>query len=92
MFGSFFIFSLPLVPAGHDRSTLDLPENQYELITQLRAATKLPLIVVLIHGGTLALHSIPTQADGLLDAWYPGQMGAYGIVDVLFGDHNPAGR
>lgn len=77
---------------GHDRATIDLPDNQYALVSALRAATDKPLIAVLIHGGTFALKNIYTDADAIVDAWYPGMQGGHAIADVLFGTYNPAGR
>lgn len=58
---------------GHDRSVIELPGNQYQLFDTLRKAyPQKQLIVVLVHGGTLALGDITTRADAILDAWYPG--------------------
>lgn len=79
---------------GHDRSTIDLPPLQNALLRGIRAATRpgTPVVVVLVHGGTLDLGNVTAYSDAVLDAWYPGEMGAYGIADVVFGDYNPAGR
>lgn len=76
---------------GHDRSTIDLPSGQYALVSALKKAGK-PIVGVFVHGGTFALKNLMTDLDAILDAWYPGQEGAYGITDVLFGKENPAGR
>ncbi|XP_065196530.1 uncharacterized protein LOC135828022 [Sycon ciliatum] len=58
---------------GHDRATIELPGHQNDLFTTLRHAyPHTPLVVVLVHGGTMALGNITTQADAILDAWYPG--------------------
>merc|ERR1712013_60621 len=81
---------------GHDRSVIELPGHQNDLVSafacQYGNDSAIPLICVLIHGGTLALGSAATQCDAVVDAWYPGQMGGYAIADVLLGLKNPAGR
>jgi hypothetical protein len=55
---------------GHDRADIALPANQYKLLKQIRSATKQPIIVLLVHGGTLALDQMFSDADAILDAWY----------------------
>jgi beta-D-xylosidase 4 len=57
---------------GHDRADIALPLNQYKLLKQIRAATNgKPVIVLLVHGGTLALADVmTTDSDAVLDAWY----------------------
>eukprot|EP01094_Clydonella_sp_ATCC50884_P013034 TRINITY_DN2330_c2_g1_i5.p1 TRINITY_DN2330_c2_g1~~TRINITY_DN2330_c2_g1_i5.p1 ORF type:complete len:654 (+),score=198.47 TRINITY_DN2330_c2_g1_i5:97-1962(+) len=79
---------------GHDRSSIELPPNQYELVARLREAAgpSTPLVAVLVHGGTIALKSLPDQLDAILDAWYPGMQGGNAVSDVLFGAYSPAGR
>ncbi|XP_065837827.1 uncharacterized protein [Oscarella lobularis] len=78
---------------GHDRSVVELPGNQAELVAAVRKANpNAPLVVVLVHGGTLALGSVLDDADAIVDAWYPGMQGGNAVADVLFGKYNPAGR
>ncbi|GMH73110.1 hypothetical protein TL16_g06094 [Triparma laevis f. inornata] len=78
---------------GHDRTAIELPGFQGELVKELRAASPgKKLIGVLLHGGTLALGNAKEQLDGILTAWYPGIEGANAIAATLFGDSNPAGR
>eukprot|EP00483_Globobulimina_turgida_P013701 UN13727 len=50
------------------------------------------LICLLIHGGTLALGSAVTECDAILDGWYPGSRGGYGIADIMYGAVSVAGR
>ncbi|WP_293915939.1 MULTISPECIES: glycoside hydrolase family 3 N-terminal domain-containing protein [unclassified Sphingobacterium] len=76
---------------GFDRSTLDLLGRQMELLKALKQTGK-PIIVIYIQGRPLNMNWAATQADALLCAWYPGQEGGHAIVDVLFGDYNPAGK
>jgi len=82
---------------GKDRQTIELPGLQSALLGTVynftsSQSTDIPLVCVLIHGGTLALGQALTQCDAVVDAWYPGQMGGDAIADVLFGKVNPAGR
>ncbi|NLE45003.1 MAG: glucan 1,4-alpha-glucosidase [Chloroflexi bacterium] len=74
-----------------DRTDIVLPRTQEELLRQLGELGK-PLIVVLLNGSALAVPWADENADAILEAWYPGEEGGTAIADVLFGDHNPAGR
>lgn len=79
---------------GHDRKVIELPGNQNQLVSEIYKQNNgsVPIICVLIHGGTLALGSAADECDAIVDAWYPGQMGGYAIADVILGYKNPAGR
>ncbi|MCZ7629678.1 MAG: glycoside hydrolase family 3 C-terminal domain-containing protein [Microthrixaceae bacterium] len=75
---------------GFDRTTLDLPDGQVELIEAL-AATPTPVVVVLNNGG--AVHMEWAQrVDAVLECWLGGQAGGSAVVDVLLGDAEPGGR
>jgi beta-glucosidase len=77
--------------SGGDRSLIELPAAQQQLVAAL-AATGKPLILVLMNGGAIALQDSANKAAAILEAWYPGQAGGTAIADTLFGDNNPAGR
>ncbi len=74
-----------------DRSSLALPGRQEELIQRV-AATGTPTVVVLVGGSAVTMSRWLDQVPAVLAAWYPGQEGGHAVADVLFGDHNPAGR
>ncbi len=74
-----------------DRAMLNLPGHQEELIQKLAANGK-PVIVILVAGSAVTMDNWLNKVDGLLDVWYPGEEGGRAVADVLFGDHNPAGR
>lgn len=76
---------------GFDRATLSLLGRQQELLEALKRTGK-PMVVVYIEGRPLEKNWPAEYADALLTAYYPGQEGGNAIVDVLFGDYNPAGR
>jgi len=76
---------------GGDRTSLDLPSNQQELM-QAMVATGKPVILVLINGSALSINWANDNVPAILTAGYPGQQGGNAIADVLFGDYNPAGR
>ena len=73
------------------RSDIRIPEEQRELLRQLKKAGK-KVAVVLMNGRPLDLSEESELADAILEAWYPGTMGGYAVADVLFGEVNPSGR
>ena len=76
---------------GHDRSTIELPEVQQELLAAMDATGK-PVILVNVSGSAIGFGNVENQYDALIQAWYGGQACGLAVADVLFGDYNPAGR
>jgi len=76
---------------GNDRSSLELPGVQEELI-QAVAATGTPVVVVLISGGPVIMERWLSNVHAVLHAWYPGEEGGNAIAEILFGLHNPSGK
>ena len=77
--------------SGGDRTHLELPKVQRELMMAVEK-TGNPVIVVLLNGSALSVNWAAENVDGLIIAGYPGQEGGHAVADVLFGDYNPAGR
>ena len=75
---------------GWDRTTLDLPGEQDELIRQVAAVSK--RTVVVINAGSPVSMPWLDQVDAVLMAWFPGQQMGEAIADVLLGDVEPQGR
>ena len=73
------------------RTSINLPKEQTELLKALKKQGK-QVAVVLLNGRPLDLSEESELADAILEAWYPGTMGAYAVADVLFGDYNPSGK
>lgn len=76
---------------GRDRSTMDLPSDQAELIRTVAAANK-NTIVILNNGAPVAMSDWIDQVPAALEAWFPGQEGGAAIARILFGEVNPSGR
>jgi beta-glucosidase len=75
---------------GSDRSSIDIPAPQRELIERV-AAVNPRTIVALNSGGVLALpwaDAVPS----ILQCWYPGQEGGRALARILFGEANPSGH
>lgn len=77
--------------AGGDRTDLNLPKVQQDLLEAVHATGK-PVVLVLINGGALSVNWANTHVAAIVEAWYPGEEGGTALADVLFGDYNPAGR
>jgi beta-glucosidase len=76
---------------GFDRSNLDLPDNQEQLLEAV-AATGKPVVLVLQNGRPLTIGWAKEHVSAILETWYPGEFGGQAIAETLFGDNNPAGR
>ncbi len=76
---------------GHDRTYIELPEIQQQLLAAMDATGK-PVVLVNVSGSAIAFGGVEDKYDALVQAWYGGQACGLAVADVLFGDYNPAGR
>ena len=76
---------------GGDRTDIELPAVQRDLLRTLKKAGK-KVVFINYSGSAIGLVPESNTCEAILQAWYPGKAGGTAIVDVLFGDYNPAGR
>ena len=76
---------------GGDRTSIDLPGPEEELVEAV-AATGKPLAVILLNGSALSVNWINEHANAILEAWYPGEEGGAAVAETLSGKNNPSGR
>lgn len=76
---------------GGDRTDIELPAVQRELVKALAAAGK-QVVFVNCSGSAMAMVPEVRNCRAILQAWYPGQEGGTAVAEVLFGDYNPCGR
>jgi beta-glucosidase len=77
--------------SGGDRTSLDLPRAQRDLLQDLVASGK-PVVVVLMNGSALSVNFADEHAAAILEAWYPGEQGGTAVAQALAGDFSPGGR
>jgi beta-glucosidase len=77
--------------AGGDRTSLDMPKDEEDLLKALKATGK-KLVVVLMNGSALSVNWAAKNADAIVDAWYPGEEGGDAIAQTLSGSNNPSGH
>ncbi|MDD4993194.1 MAG: glycoside hydrolase family 3 C-terminal domain-containing protein [Paludibacter sp.] len=76
---------------GGDRTSIELPQVQRDLIAALKQAGK-KVVLVNFSGSAMALEPENHTCDAILQAWYPGEAGGQAVADVLLGNYNPSGR
>lgn len=76
---------------GYDRTHLDLPPAEVELILAVAAANP-RTVVLLTNGGVVSLEPWHDAVPAILETWLLGQAGGAAIADVLFGATEPSGR
>ncbi len=75
---------------GYDRTTIDLPGRQDELIREVAKVS--PRTIVVVNAGSPVAMSWINDVDAVLYAWFPGQEFGDSLVDVLLGEVDPGGR
>ena len=75
---------------GFDRTTIDIPAKQVEVLEAVTAAN--PNVAVVLSNGSVV--SLPWQgrAKAILETWLLGQAGGAALADVIFGDEAPSGK
>ncbi|HJE61806.1 MAG TPA: glycoside hydrolase family 3 C-terminal domain-containing protein [Nocardiopsis listeri] len=76
---------------GFDRTDIDLPAEQVELLARIRRVSE-RVVVVLSNGGVVSVADWQDDADAVLEGWLLGQEGGAATVDVLTGAISPSGR
>jgi beta-glucosidase len=75
---------------GLDRKTINLPQNQIELLKKLKGLGK--KVVVILSSGSVVDLSWDKDCDALLFGALSGQAGCNSIMEMLNGDVTPSGK
>lgn len=75
---------------GFDRTTLDIPAKQVEVLEAVAAAN--PNVAVVLSNGSVVSLPWRGRAKAILEAWLLGQAGGAALADVIFGDEAPSGK
>ncbi|MGH1564085.1 glycoside hydrolase family 3 C-terminal domain-containing protein [Mumia sp. DW29H23] len=76
---------------GYDRTHLDLPPAQQELVQELASANP-RVVVVLANGGIVTPVAWSREVPALLEMWLGGQAAGSAAADILLGRAEPTGR
>jgi beta-glucosidase len=76
---------------GGDRTSIDLPKPEEELLEAVVATGK-PVVLVLANGSALGVNWAKEHANAILESWYAGEEGGTAVAQTLSGKNNPAGR
>jgi beta-glucosidase len=76
---------------GRDRTSLDLPGSQEQLLEAVYKANP-RTIAMILSGGPVSVKWASQNVPAILAAWYPGEEAGTALASILFGDYNPAGR
>ncbi|NEW06979.1 glycosyl hydrolase [Paenibacillus sp. SYP-B3998] len=81
------------IPQGEacDRTHIDLPANQINLIKAV-AAVQSNCVVIINAGSAVGMDAWIEAVPVVVDAWMPGQAGGGAVAKILFGLTNPSGK
>ena len=76
---------------GGDRTSIELPQAQRDLLAVLHKAGK-KVIFVNCSGSAVGLAPEMQSCDAIIQWWYCGEMGGAALAEILFGDRTPSGK
>ncbi len=76
---------------GFDRTDIDLPAVQLELVRQV-AEVNDRVVVVLANGSVVRTSTWEASVSGILECWLGGQAAGGAVADLLTGAANPSGK
>ena len=75
-----------------DRTAIELPAPQRDLIKEIKRRTGKPIVLVLCTGSAIGLEEVVDDVDAIVVAWYGGQEMGTAVVNALFGFSSNFGR
>lgn len=75
---------------GYDRSHMDLPQEENELIFQVAKVNK-NVTVVLFNGSPVTMPWV-NEVNAILEAYLGGEAVSEALLDIIFGKANPCGK
>ena len=76
---------------GHDRTHMNLPAPQLQLLAEITAVNS-NVVVVLSNGSAVLVSGWEHQARAVVEGWLLGQAGGSAVADVLLGRVSPSGK
>ncbi|MBQ9357191.1 MAG: glycoside hydrolase family 3 C-terminal domain-containing protein [Prevotella sp.] len=76
---------------SRDRSSLNLPGGQQQLLQQVYSVNK-NVVLVMQTCSSMTINWAQQNVPAIVEAWYGGQAQGQAIADVLYGDYNPSGK
>lgn len=76
---------------GIDRTSIDLPVGQNEILASI-AQVNPNIVSVVISGGPCDLRQVSKLSKAVVQGWWNGMEGGNALADVLFGNIAPSGK
>lgn len=76
---------------GYDKTDINLPYCQDELIKRVLEANK-NTVVVMLSGAPVKMTEWIDEADTIVQTWYNGMEGGSALAEVIFGGITPSGK
>lgn len=75
---------------GFDRTHLNIPKNQYDLVKTLKSVNE-NIVVILSNGSPIEM-PFASDVKAILEAYLTGQASGKAVCDILYGEVNPSGK